>query len=69
MVKDDGIGFDIAASDNAAGAKGNGIHNMRERTELLKGQFNLESYPDKGTTVSVKTSLDFKNEQDQGSSG
>ena len=45
-ITDDGIGFkDIQA--------GNGLVNMRQRTEELGGKFNIQSYPGTGTTISA----------------
>ncbi|WP_109832468.1 hybrid sensor histidine kinase/response regulator [Reichenbachiella versicolor] len=43
-VKDDGIGFDTET-------KWNGIKNMKERTSLQNGHFEIDSVPDKGTLV------------------
>jgi two-component system, NarL family, sensor histidine kinase UhpB len=48
-IKDNGNGFDI---NNAA--MGNGIKNMRQRTENLQGYFEIQSAIDKGTTVMIR---------------
>ncbi len=47
-IEDDGIGFDLNAKYS-----GIGIRNMRNRAELLNGQFNIESKISQGTTISV----------------
>jgi signal transduction histidine kinase len=49
-IMDNGIGFDpLRASDGG----GNGLHNMRERAELLNGSFAIESKINHGTTITV----------------
>jgi len=48
-VKDNGKGFDPTRIVNP----GNGIINMRERANLLGGQFNLDSVPGKGSDIYV----------------
>ncbi|MES2647579.1 MAG: histidine kinase [Bacteroidota bacterium] len=48
-VKDNGKGFNIYAT-----ATGNGLHNMKQRSKYLKGEFNIISSPEHGTLVSVK---------------
>jgi PAS domain S-box-containing protein len=48
-VRDDGIGFDLAAvADQRFGLKG-----IRERTRMLGGQCTVESQPGQGTRVEV----------------
>lgn len=49
ILNDDGIGFDTLKNYN-----GIGIINMKKRTELLGGDFLLESTTNKGTTLSIK---------------
>jgi signal transduction histidine kinase len=51
IIEDNGIGFnpDIASSSNRLGLLG-----MRERTELLGGEFDIESQPGKGTTLFIR---------------
>ncbi|MBA3347268.1 MAG: hypothetical protein H0T13_01775 [Actinobacteria bacterium] len=48
-VRDDGVGFDDA--DDAAA--GQGLKNMRRRTETIDGGFALRSGPGRGTAVEV----------------
>ena len=46
-LSDDGRGFDPAGT---LATPGIGLKNMRERVELLGGQFELHSAPGQGTT-------------------
>lgn len=48
VVHDDGAGFDPAEPRSGFGLRG-----MRERVELLQGQFEVQSEPGSGTTVRV----------------
>jgi signal transduction histidine kinase len=50
-ISDNGRGF--SAARNGVPPNGFGLTSMRERAELLGGEFLLESEPDGGTTVSV----------------
>ncbi|TCD01984.1 hypothetical protein EZ449_19500 [Pedobacter frigidisoli] len=50
-IKDDGIGFDPDKSEGL----GKGLHNIRQRTDRLKGTLIIESY--KGTLVNIKIPL------------
>ena len=53
-VQDDGIGFNLASVDMSYDQHGSlGIINMRERTELVNGLFNIQSAVGEGTTVRV----------------
>ncbi|MEI7499351.1 MAG: sensor histidine kinase [Bacteroidota bacterium] len=63
MIRDDGKGF----SPEIVGKEGgNGIHNMRERVSLLKGQIEIRSAAGKGTTINVNipTIIPYVNNQD-----
>jgi PAS domain S-box-containing protein len=54
-IADQGTGFNFADFYNRSGSEKHfGLINMRERTELLGGTFNLQSTVGKGTTVSVR---------------
>jgi signal transduction histidine kinase len=58
-VRDDGCGFDVAATLDAAAAEGHlGVVGMRERVRASGGTFQLTSGPAMGTTVLVD--LPFK---------
>jgi signal transduction histidine kinase len=48
-LKDDGKGFNI----NGIAQKGIGINNMKKRTELIGGIFNLTAEPSKGTQLII----------------
>jgi len=48
-IKDDGKGFDLSVLKN----KGHGITNMRSRTGEMKGRFNINSTPRKGTEINI----------------
>ena len=48
-VEDDGLGFDVAATD-----RGYGLPNMRQRAEELGGTFSVESKPGAGTRVAIR---------------
>ncbi|HTX92058.1 MAG TPA: GAF domain-containing sensor histidine kinase [Anaerolineales bacterium] len=53
-VRDDGVGFDVAAVNRAYDQRGSlGMVNLRERTELVNGVLDLKSTPGKGTRVQV----------------
>lgn len=54
MIRDDGKGFMHDPQDNAHKHRtGLGLSTMRERARLLEGQFNIESKPGMGTTISL----------------
>jgi len=52
-ISDDGIGFDFAATRDAAdtGSAGLGLRNMRERVLVTGGEFSIESAPGKGVRI------------------
>jgi signal transduction histidine kinase len=53
-IQDDGVGFDVDATDAAYENRGSlGMVNMRERTELVNGVLHIESAQDKGTRIQV----------------
>ncbi len=53
-IRDDGVGFDVAAVNSAYDQRGSlGMVNLRERTELVNGVLDLQSAPGKGTRVQV----------------
>ena len=51
MIEDNGKGFDF---DTKNLGLGQGLFNIRERSILLNGTFDVESFPGKGTTIRVK---------------
>jgi signal transduction histidine kinase len=57
-VKDNGTGFDIQrvlGSEKFIG--GYGFHSMKERVEIVKGDFRVESAPGEGSTITVSLPL------------
>jgi signal transduction histidine kinase len=58
MIEDNGKGFDF---DNKELGLGKGLFNIRERSIMLNGTFDVESFPGKGTTIRIKIDKMFKN--------
>jgi signal transduction histidine kinase len=52
VVRDDGVGFDVAAT--LGQASGLGLHGMQERVALLGGSVEIESAPGHGTVVRAR---------------
>lgn len=61
-VTDNGKGFIF---DPVSFALRNGLQNMRERTNLLEGEFIINSLPGKGTTIKVSIPYDTGNGKNQ----
>jgi two-component system CheB/CheR fusion protein len=59
IIEDDGKGFDIEQLMNSEN-KGMGIISMRERAALTGGTIEVESAPNKGTTIYVRTPTQFE---------
>lgn len=61
QVEDDGLGFDVTAVEQDYEKKGSfGLLNMRERAELIEGEFSIESsevMPEQGTLVTLRVPL------------
>lgn len=55
IIEDDGIGFNVNAKPK--GAKGLGLVGMRERTNIIGGEFEIESQKGTGTTVFVRVPI------------
>jgi PAS domain S-box-containing protein len=51
VVRDDGIGFDVAAAEKRVGRDRLGLVGMHERATALGGKFECESTPGRGTEV------------------
>ncbi|WP_445454947.1 tetratricopeptide repeat-containing sensor histidine kinase [Flavobacterium sp. HNIBRBA15423] len=49
VLKDDGVGFDVNKKE-----KGIGLKNMKSRIKKLKGEFNLYSKLNEGTTIKIQ---------------
>jgi signal transduction histidine kinase len=54
VIKDDGKSFQVERLAIAKGRKHLGLLGMRERLEMVGGQFGIESAPGKGTTVTAQ---------------
>jgi signal transduction histidine kinase len=52
MVRDNGVGFDPAAS--AAGAGGFGLTCMRQRTAEMQGELQIQSESGSGSVIKLK---------------
>jgi PAS domain S-box-containing protein len=55
-IKDDGIGFDTSKNMNLQSQKavGSGLSNIRERVNLLNGNFTIFSQPNEGVLLIIK---------------
>ncbi|MDD2598822.1 MAG: histidine kinase [Kiritimatiellae bacterium] len=58
-IKDDGRGFDLKKLLRAKKIKHLGVLGMRERVEMVRGTFKIESAPEQGTTILIQ--IPFKN--------
>ncbi|MEP7142804.1 MAG: ATP-binding protein, partial [Ferruginibacter sp.] len=56
VVKDDGVGFDVAVADD-----GNGLGNMQKRADAMNGKVVIHSKPREGTAVVVSIPLNAQN--------
>lgn len=56
-ISDDGKSFDVEGAMHVKGRKRLGLLGMRERLEMIGGQFNIESAAGKGTTITAKISF------------
>lgn len=63
QIADNGTGFDAAAADPRHTSSG--LTGMRERAELLGGEFTLESKPGQGTTLTVELPLAAANRSEE----
>lgn len=61
-VADNGVGFEVAGLQAAAGTTCLGIHGMRERVALLAGSFAIRSAPGAGTVITAQVPLKAKKE-------
>ncbi len=58
MIEDDGVGFNVGAVGANYEQRGSlGMVNMRERTELVNGQLNIDSAEGKGTKITIMVPL------------
>jgi PAS domain S-box-containing protein len=53
-IEDNGCGFELEKTvSDAVSLTGYGLHSMRERVEICKGNFEIHSEPGKGTVIKV----------------
>lgn len=57
-VRDDGVGFDVAAAFSKKGERGIGLIGMRERISSLGGKFQIISAPQQGTELLITIPLE-----------
>jgi signal transduction histidine kinase len=53
-IKDDGKSFPVERVLNGKGGKRLGLLGMRERVEMVGGRFEVQSAPDRGTTITAE---------------
>ena len=66
-VRDDGVGFDLAAAAadaTTAFSSKFGLYSIRERMRALGGRFELQSAPGKGTTATLVLPLAMRDERE-----
>ncbi|MFW5893851.1 MAG: sensor histidine kinase [Verrucomicrobiota bacterium] len=56
-IFDNGTAFDVRRVQDSMDNKHLGLVDMQERTEMLGGQFTIESEPNKGTTIQARIPL------------
>lgn len=67
QIEDNGVGFDFAA--RTAERASSGVSGMKERAELLGGEFTLDSSPGQGTCLTVELPLRHGQETASSSGG
>ena len=65
IIQDNGIGFDKEKKMKQSSDQldGFGLSIMRERTNLLEGQFEIQSAPKKGTTIRITVPVKIEKEE------
>lgn len=53
IIKDNGRGFNVESVEKNKGHECYGLINMRERVQILKGEFKITSAPGQGTLISL----------------
>lgn len=61
LIRDDGRGFDIESVGKSKNRECYGLINMRERTQILNGEFKIASTPGKGTVITIVVPLQAGN--------
>lgn len=57
-IKDDGIGFDLSKVMADKEREGYGLIGIRERVQLLEGEFNISTAPGRGTSIGISVPVD-----------
>ena len=64
VVRDDGVGFDVAAAQEQAGRRGRlGLLGMAERVQILGGRLDVESQPGRGARIRASFPLSEASEE------
>jgi two-component system sensor histidine kinase DegS len=58
-IKDDGIGFDLSKVMTDEKRDGYGLIGIRERVQLLEGEFNISTAPGRGTSIGISVPVNF----------
>jgi len=58
-IKDDGIGFDLSKVMTDKERDGYGLIGIRERVQLLEGEFNISTAPGRGTSIGISVPVDY----------
>ncbi len=53
LIEDNGVGFDVDRKLNDTEG-GIGLKNIQSRVDFLNGQVHFDSYPGKGTTITIE---------------
>jgi signal transduction histidine kinase len=61
-VNDQGVGFD---QQNVVNRHGLGLISMRERLQLVGGEFSVQSEPGRGTTISARVPLEVEKQKNR----
>ncbi|MFC7751192.1 sensor histidine kinase [Paenibacillus thermoaerophilus] len=62
IVQDNGVGFQVGKDDAEIGRFG--LMGMRERVELLEGELQIESAPDRGTKISLAIPISVEQKEE-----
>lgn len=60
LVEDDGVGFNVSEQLNREDA-GIGLKNIQSRIEYLNGEVYFDSFPGKGTTITIEIPIEHAN--------
>lgn len=58
LIRDDGKGFELDRVMANKEREGYGLVGIRERVQLLKGELNIITAPDQGTTINISIPVD-----------